>query len=376
MSIEEAADAVASSEFVRVVARADADGVASAACVCSALSSLSIPYHFTVEDPSDAVYESADVFCGLGARYLGSIGDAVVIDNRPPSGADGFEGVLVGTEFPSSSVASHRVASRTSSGDPVAALVGAVGDGVSVSENEVSEVIEEAIEAGAKKQEGARLADENPAEALAYSIRPFTRLSGDYEAAREFVEEAKDLPTAVVLLALTQEEARADAVAELAGDVYRLPSGIDIHTLSRYVEACAVSGKHGLALSLCLDPGAHLEEARETWRAFNSTVIEKVRGAEIEEGDDEPCFAHIRGSFDTGAVADTLYDWVTGDVVVVNQDGEASVRADTFDCGHLAREVASSVGGEGRWKRSRARVFFPASDVSQDEFVEAVRRTL
>jgi hypothetical protein len=377
MSVEEAAERVASSEFVRIAAHADADGVSSAACLCSALSSLGIGYHFTaLEEPSNVAEVDADVFCDLGAAYLDRIDGAVVIDHHPPSDADGFDGVLVGTDAPSSSVVAHRVASRMSSGNPVAALVGALGDGVVLDDDDVSDVVDEAVEVGAEHEEGTRLVGENPVEKLAYSTRPFTRLSGDYEKAREFVDglDEDDFSTAIVLLALTEEEARSEAVAELVGEVYSLPSGVYLHELSRYVETCAVSGKHGLALSVCLDPEAHLEEARSVWRTFESNVIEKVRGASIEEGaDDKIAFARTEGGFDTGAVADVLYDWVTGDVVVVNEDGDASFRAETFDCGRAARESARLVDGEGGGHKSRAGASF---DVPRDEFIEAVRRIL
>ena len=183
-----------------------------------------------------------------------------------------------------------------------------------------------------------------------------------------------DISTAVVLLALEKEASRANAVAELVGDVYLLPSRVYLHELSRYVETCAVSGKHGLALSLCLDPVSHLEEARKAWRTFESNVIENVRGASVEDGGDgEPSFARVKGDFDTGAVADVLYDWMTGDVVVVNEDGDASFRAGTFDCGRVAREAARLVDGEGGGHKSRAGASF---DVQRDKFIEAVRRVL
>lgn len=370
MSVEEAADRLASSEFVRVVAHADADGVASAACICSALTDAGVGYHFTaLDDPSDVVDEGGDVFCDLGAQYLDGISDAVVIDHHPPRG-ELVDGVLLGTDEPSSTVAAHRVASRISSGDPVAALVGALGDGIPA--EDIPDIVDKAVAAGVEADEGARLVGDDAVEALTYSTRPFTRLSGDPEAAREFVKsvDEKDISTAVVLLALTNEEARAEAVSELVGDVYRLGSGVCLHELSRYVESCAVSGKHGLAFSTCLDPAPHLDEARSAWRAFESSLIETVRGARIEKGD--PSFAYIDGPSDTGAVADVLRDWVTGDVVVVG-DRKASFRAEGFDCGRVAEEAARATGGDGGGHASRAGASF---DVPSEKFVQSVRDAL
>jgi len=121
----EAAELISSLGFVRVAARADADGVGSAVCICSALSSIGVPYRFTaLEDPSDASDVEADVLCDVGAAYLGRMKETerkVVVDHHPPrdGDGDGFEGVLVGTDAPSSSVAAYRVASRISSGDPL-----------------------------------------------------------------------------------------------------------------------------------------------------------------------------------------------------------------------------------------------------------------
>lgn len=368
MSVAEAANRLASRDFVRIVAHADADGVGAAACLCSALSEAGVGYHFTaLDDPADVVSEEADVFCDLGAQYLDGV-DGVVIDHHPPQG-EPADSVLTGTDAPSSSVAAHRVALRISSGDPVAALVGAIGDSVPI--DDVSDIVDELASEDAEVDEGIRLAGDDPVEALTYSTHPFTRLSGDHSAAREFVDGVEDnLPTAVVLLALSNENANPEAAASLVGDVHRLPTGTTVHALSRYVETCAVSGHHGLALSTCLNPGAHLEEARSTWRAFESTLIEEVREARVEDGD--PSFAYTDGVTDTGAVADVMRDWVTGDVVVVGEN-EASFRAEAFDCGRVAREAARAAGGDGGGHESRAGASF---DAPRETFVEAVKEAL
>jgi len=367
MPLGEAADRLDSSDFVRVVAHADADGVSSAACLCSALADRGVGYQFTtLEHPEDCADAEGDLFCDLGAQYLSDV-SGVVVDHHPPRGEN--EGaVVVGSDAPSSSVAAHALASRLSSGDPVAALVGALGDDVPFAD--VSDTVDEALSEGVQREQGARLVGDG-AESLAYSTRPFTRLSGDTEAARAFFEDVEDdLSTAAVLLALSREPSNPGAVAELVGDVYRLPSGVHLHELSRYVEACAVSGRGGLAFSACLEPGAHLEEASSVWRGFESTLIEDVRG--VRTVDENPCFAYHDGASDTGAVADALHDWVTGDVVAVGE-GEASFRARGFDCGRVAAEAAERTGGEGGGHGSRAGASFEAS---RDGFVEAVEEVL
>jgi len=374
---------LSSAEFVNVVGHADADGVSSSACVCMALSILDVPYRFTaVEEPGDAPEEvvggddTNDVLCDLGAQYLSSLPeDTVVIDHHTPRG----EGPpVLGTGELSSSLPAYRVAREVGVrgvAAPFSALVGVVGDGGSLGDEEVVDVADDATEAGAQEKEGALVPGEEPVESLAYATRPFTRLSGDYEGARDFVENhgiegfGSDFSTALVLLALTNPSARPDAVERLVGDELDF-EGARLHSLSRYVEACAKTGKHGLALTLCVEPRSdRREEARTAWHEFESDVIRRVREARIEEG--EPDVARVEG--ETSPVADVLYDWMTGDVVVVNAEGEASLRSSSFDCGRVAGEAAEATDGEGGGHENRGGATF---DAPAEVFVREVRRAL
>lgn len=374
---------LSSAEFVSVVGHADADGVSASACICMALSVLDIPYRFTaLEEPSDAPGavtdrdDTTDVFCDLGTQYLSSLPDeTVVIDHHTPQGE---EVSVLGTGELSSSIPAYRVARYAGvrgAPAPFSALVGAIGDGASL--EELADIVKDAVEVGARETEGAHIAGNSPVEALAYATRPFTRLSGDYEAARDFIEEhgiegfGPDFSTAVVLLALTNESARPDAVEALVGDEVVL-DGVRLHSLSRYVEACAKTGKHGLALSLCVEPRSdQRDEARKAWREFESDVIERTHNARIEEG--EPPVARVEG--DPSPVADVLYDWVTGDVVVMSSDGKASLRSSpsSFDCGRVAREAAKATDGEGGGHPERGGAKF---DAPAEVFAREVRRAL
>jgi len=67
-----------------------------------------------------------------------------------------------------------------------------------------------------------------------------------------------------------------------------------------------------------------------------------------------------------------MHDWVVGDLVVLNEGGEASFRG-SFDCERVAREAAQAVGGDGGGHPSRAGASF---DVRRDEFVAAVKEAL
>jgi len=74
-------------------------------------------------------------------------------------------------------------------------------------------------------------------------------------------------------------------------------------------------------------------------------------------------------------VADVLYDWFTGDVVVVSTEGDASLRSSSssFDCGRVAHEAAKATGGEGGGHPGRGGANFEAP---AEVFAREVRRAL
>ncbi|MDY7082967.1 MAG: hypothetical protein SXQ77_11345, partial [Halobacteria archaeon] len=137
-------------------------------------------------------------------------------------------------------------------------------------------------------------------------------------------DEYRRFATALIILASKNENAKVDAIEEITGDVYNLPRMTvkDAHSLTRYLETCGKSGKAGLGLSLCVSENG-VDEARKTYRTYQSSLIKQVRNAEVSGG-----VVRIDGDFDTGSVADIYENWLLDTpLLVVNDEGKASMRA-------------------------------------------------
>ncbi|MDY6780686.1 MAG: DHHA1 domain-containing protein [Halobacteria archaeon] len=414
--VTEAARLIEDADYVHVVSHNDADGIATASVLCSCVHRMGGSYHFrALDDPNhvtEVERESADdydlvVFCDLGAAYTGSFGaDTVVVDHHPTpsSDRDRYDGVLVTPrhlgEEASSSVAAVSVAERLDISDTnvvVNGLLGAEGDGVMDGQGSdlVDDVVRKSVEEGhVTESQGVRIVGEKPSESLAYSTHPYTEYTGDIEGARRFVtdlgmevddrlgsvgeEELRRFSTAVVLLAAKNDGSDAEAVERLIGDVYSFdsyPRVPNLHTLSRYVEACGKT-KPGLALSVCLSPVStdRYDEVRGIYRRFQSRLIDSVREAEVSRGTPAVVELADGNNFDTGSVADVYADWIVGTpVLVVNNEGESSLRSsegDGHDAGAVLSDAASRVGGRGGGHPTRAGATVPVERTR--EFVESV----
>ncbi|XGI83874.1 DHH family phosphoesterase [Halorutilales archaeon Cl-col2-1] len=398
-------------EFVEVVSHNDADGLSTAGIVCDLLSRWETRYHFRcVDDPgrvgSHVSKDVTTVACDLGASYLDRLPpNTVVVDHHPSEGRGGFGGILVtprdegdADDEASSSCGAHIVAKESGSGAKTAdtALLGVIGDDVLDSGSDlVEEVIDDGVESGVIDETvGARLVGERVDEALAYSTDPYTEYTGDVEAARGYVEEL-GLPisvtdmdddettrfsTAVFLLAL-REASNPETAAETVGERYLLSDadGYDAHTFAAYVEACGKTGNPGLGLSLCLgDATGDVKKARKLYRSFESSLIDEVENADVEEEDGSGlCTVRISGGFDTGSVADVFHRWISDSevVLVVNPDGEMSLRSGSeVDAGRTLRDCASRVGGEGGGHPERGGSVVPSE--TKDEFIDCVKEAV
>ncbi len=375
--VEDAADYLLSKDHHRVVSHADADGASSAALICLALEANDVAFTYSpLMNPEDVVDADADVYCDVGASYVEELEDCLVVDHH--EGGDAGDTVVSVVDASASSAAekAYEVACALDVDRPDVAVIGGCGDdGASM------DTIERGRELGLVSETGGlRFDTGDPSEALAHSIEPYTRLSGDFAAAQEFVEELgvdgvggvdEDgrLETAVTLLA--SEEGAAEAVEELTGAFeLEMYGGRPAKEVAAAVEACGRTGKGGLGFSILL--GAGFEDAFHVKQAFESGVVSAVENA---EEDDRDGFLVVRTMCrHTSAVADVYTRWIDGGVeelVVVDvENGRASLRSKVVDCASLAEEAAEKVDGDGGGHRGRAGATFPSGSVS--DFVDAV----
>ncbi len=374
LDVEAVADELSSRDHVKVAGQADADGVTSSALLCMALESNDVSYTFTaVDEPDRCLSVDADVFCDVGASYLDRLDGSVVLDHHEGTG-EGSTGVsAVDSTAGSTSEIAYEVAQELDVDRPDVAAVGAAGDS-SIPDWLAEAAVDQSL---ARISSELKLYLDEPAEALAHSIEPYTRLSGEYAAAREFVdsvdgEPASDddrLATAVTLLAA--EEGRVDAVEELTGALeLRRYGGRSASTVAATVEACARTGKTGLAFAVLYS--GEFDRAERVRRAYESGVASAVENSEMEH---RGGFVLVRTSCQhTSAVADVYSRWIddgVDDVVVVDEEGgSASIRSEDVDCASVAEEAAEAVDGEGGGHRDRAGASFAADGT--DEFVESL----
>lgn len=372
----DAVELLLSGEHVEVVGHADADGVSAAALICMALEANDVGFTFTAaEDPTEVIDLDADVYCDVGASYPDGLEDCVVVDHH--EGAVDGESVVseVDSSAGSASEIAYEVAREMGLDRPDVALVGASGDG-----EMPQDLLDHAVDIGVAEDTDSLWFDASrPAEALAHSVEPYTRLTGDYASAREFVDrldlgsersdpvEEGRLETAVTLLAA--EDGDPDAVEDLTGSVaLERFGGRSAREIAATVEACGRTGRGGLAFSVVY-AGA-FDEALRVRRAFESRVASAVEEGEAVERDG---FLLVRTDCEhVSEVADVYSRWVDGgveDVVVVDVErGRASLRSTSFDCAEMAEEAAASVDGDGGGHVERAGAEFDAD--GSESFVD------
>lgn len=374
----EAVELILSREHVEVAGHADADGVSAAALICMALEVNGVGFTFTaVEKPGDVVDLDADVYCDVGASYAEDLEDCVVVDHHEGDVEGSSVVSAVDSSADSTSELAYEVALAMGFDRPDVALAGAAGDG-ELPEDLVSHAVDLGL---ATETESLWLDLSQPAEALAHSVDPYTRLAGDYAAARSFIDrldpsaESSDvdgdvdgrLETAVTLLAA--EDGDPDAVEDLTGAVLldRF-DGRSARDVAATVEACGRTGRGGLAFSVVY-AGA-FDEPLRVRRAFESRVASAVEDSERVARDG---FTLVRTTCEhTSEIADVYSRWVDGgveDIVVVDVErGRASLRSGSVDCASAAEEAAATVDGDGGGHSTRAGAEFEAGDA--DGFVE------
>ncbi|MFB6284302.1 MAG: hypothetical protein ABEK59_10290 [Halobacteria archaeon] len=229
----------------------------------------------------------------------------------------------------------------------------------------------------------------SPVEVLSTSLHPYTRFSGDPEAARDFLDEIdvstsgelgsderKRFNTAVTLLAAENEGVTAETVGTLMSTrVSTGESGLDVEKIAHCIDAAmnsspsrvfsglleaAISGE---GIGGTISKGAICEEwPNQGYRDFQMEVAETVAAAENQgtiQASDEKNRAVVLERYisETGdgkvleCVANVLDTWITvEDGVVLNgRDGTTCISASGYDLkpASLGEVFGSTVYGGG-----------------------------
>jgi len=308
--LDKAAEAIARSilqcESMRVISHNDADGITSAALICTALQRAGIPFQATLLNRlDDSVLAGLDrpvVFCDMGSGKPETISrvkeDCFVLDHHRPVGSidcmhlnphlfgiDGaFELSAAGTVY---SVVRHMGDNSDLAG---LALVGAMGDRQAMIGANRS-ILDEAVSSGAVEvRPGLKMAEDGPVEEVfAGCIEPLLEYVGDRYAAAKFLRELgisghvesleKDdlarLSTAITLKLLMQGSFAADSIV---GEVIRLRHEVVENSLEmvQLLNACGNRDLPGLGLQICLRDESALPEARKMAAEYKDHILREI----------------------------------------------------------------------------------------------------
>ncbi len=308
--LDKAAEAIARSvlqcESIRVISHNDADGITSAALICTALRRAGIPFQATLLNRlDDSVLAGLDrpvVFCDMGSGKPETISrvkeDCFVLDHHRPVGSidcmhlnphlfgiDGaFELSAAGTVY---SVVRHMGDNSDLAG---LALVGAMGDRQAMIGANRS-ILDEAVSSGAVEvRPGLKMAEDGPVEEVfAGCIEPLLEYVGDRYAAAKFLRELKisghveslekddlaRLSTAITLKLLMQGSFAADSIV---GEVIRLRHEVVENSLEmvQLLNACGNRDLPGLGLQICLRDESALPEARKMAAEYKDHILREI----------------------------------------------------------------------------------------------------
>ncbi len=308
--LDKAAEAIARSilhcESMRVISHNDADGITSAALICTALQRAGIPFQATLlnrlDDSALAGLDRPVVFCDMGSGKPETISrvkeDCFVLDHHRPVGSidcmhlnphlfgiDGaFELSAAGTVY---SVVRHMGDNSDLAG---LALVGAMGDRQAMIGANRS-ILDEAVSSGAVEvRPGLKMAEDGPLEeVLASCIEPLLEYVGDRYAAAQFLQELKisghveslekddlaRLSTAITLKLLMQGSFAADSIV---GEVIRLRHEVVENSLEmvQLLNACGNRDLPGLGLQICLRDESALPEARRMAAEYKDHILREI----------------------------------------------------------------------------------------------------
>ncbi|PSQ17912.1 exonuclease [Halobacteriales archaeon QS_8_69_26] len=376
--VDALAERLPSAGFVRVVTRADGDGVAAAGVLARALSTVDIPVQVTAARTDEGRARRADRAADHAAP-----GDVTVVVGTPDaSGAD--PAVLAGDGRPDSVAAwelARSIAGNASPGDlprpSVLALAGAVAAGAVPGEDGTDAPLSAAREAGVERRPGVAIPTGDATD-LAHSTLVHAPFSGDPGAAGEALsglfdpagfdhadpDVGRDLASLVALrVAGDDEAARSAGVAvERALRPYAVPDG-PVATVGGLADVLDAAARESPGVAVALSRGYDAREAAlSAWREHARAAHGAVRSATTARYDGVLVARVDSGPVDTTARLLSAYRSPEPVALVVG-DGEAAAAlspdAEGGDLPATLRTAARGIdpGAEtgGTARRARAR---------------------
>lgn len=306
-----ATNALESAGFVRLVARADGDGLAASGLLASTLADRGTPFQVTV---GRTVAERSE-----RVRAPTNEGDRTIVVGAADAAADTDDVIhLAATDRPATLEAVDLVSEIGGTPDPVLALAGVVAGGSEPGAGESEWLLESAIERGLVEQRpGLAVPTPDPIDGVAHSTHLRAPWSGDPDAAREALADAFDgdldaldaddhraIGSLVALDAVGADEA-TDATAETISRLLR-PYATPDHafaTLGGFADVLEALARTepgtGTALAMGHDVhGAALDAWREHGRrahhALSSASTGRYDGLFVVNVDDGPVEAVAR----------------------------------------------------------------------------------
>jgi hypothetical protein len=356
----EVAERLGSAGFVRLVAAAHGDALASAGLLAGSLDATDTPYQASVAPlPADAERTTdADLTVTLG---------------WPAASAD----LTLGVGVPSSTVA-YDVATRFGDADPILALAGMVAHGTPPQ----GTPLEDARATGLDQRPGIAVPTADPVDGLAHSTLVHGPFSGSTDAAGELLadvdlggdvdETAHSRIASLVAVAVAGDEDGIPRGGKRVERFLRPYAGGPVGTVGGYADLldglASEDGGLGLAVALGrVDP----EEALPAWREHSKRAHAAV--GEATTGRYDGLFvARCDADVPVGTVARLVRDFRSPEpTVLVVADGRAlALSTGETNVGRVMDETATAVDGIAAGTPHRARARF---DVDDTEFVVAFR---
>ena len=424
--LKQALKVVNSAGYLRVISHYDADGLAAASIMVSALSRARKQFHLTISKSLDKeIIESiakegneAVLFLDMGSGQIEPLesldAKLAALDHHKPL-RKSRKVVQVNPHFYGMDGMTDACASSLSFlfavvMDPCnwdlspIAIAGIIGDrqhmGGMRSVNQ--QILDYSKEKGfIEVQRGLSLKGATIADAIADSVDPyFVGLSGRKDNVLAFLDSMKLNPstpmgaldevyrrklTSMLSLRLMGQGCRPETVEELVTEVHWIPSmSLTAADLADLLNACGRMDHEGLGVALCNGDADALEQAGELRRAYNGKIMERLLTIESEGVTHkdhvqyfvakDPSLAGAQCGLAMQYILDqskpTLALSEAGDSVKVSSRGTKYLVSKGLDLSAALKKAAEKLGGMGGGHAVASGATIPKG--KEDEFLSAV----